>query len=201
MTDMSQTIAPKSDQLNADDLLSAPRTIAITKVSACPGSAEQPIAIFFDGDNGKPYKPCKSMRRLMVTTWGTNGAAYVGRSMTLFRDPAVMFGGVAVGGIRISHMSHIDEPLTVALTASRTSRKPYTVQPLTIAAPKPAGDRVEALLAWLGESTSSEMMRKRRAHKKAADLFMELDPEAREKFTARYDEMLLNMAEREGMGE
>jgi len=34
MTDMSLHIAPKSEQLNADDLIAGPRTITITSVSA-----------------------------------------------------------------------------------------------------------------------------------------------------------------------
>ena len=63
MTDLSKTIDPKSDQLNSDDLIAGPITIRITKVSANLSSPEQPISIFFEGDNGKPYKPCKSMRR------------------------------------------------------------------------------------------------------------------------------------------
>jgi hypothetical protein len=50
--------------------------------------------------------------------------------MTLYLDPSVMFGGIAVGGIRISNLSHIDGPKTIALTASKTSRKPFTVKPL-----------------------------------------------------------------------
>lgn len=128
MTDLTQTIAPKSDQLNADDLIVGPRTIKITNVSLLAG--EQPIAIRFDGDDGKPYKPCKSMRRVLVTIWGSDGTKYVGRSMTLYRDEKVVFGGQEVGGIRISHMSHIDKPVTMALTASKAKRKPYTVAPL-----------------------------------------------------------------------
>jgi hypothetical protein len=132
--DLSPTIVPKSDQLNADDLITGPITI---KVVAVKGSADpqQPVAIHYEGDNGKPYKPCKSMRRLLVAIWGANGGEYVGRSITLHLDPAVMFGGIAVGGIRISHLSHIDGPKTIALTASKTSRKPFTVKPLTVAAP------------------------------------------------------------------
>lgn len=131
MTDLSMTITPKSDQLNADDLIAEPKTIQITKVSANPGSSEQPISVYFEGDNGKPYKPCKSMRRVLVQVWGKNGAGYVGKRMTLFRDPTVQWGGVAVGGIRISHMSDIDAPQVLVLTASRASRKPYTVEPLS----------------------------------------------------------------------
>ena len=130
MTDLSKTIEPKSDQINADDLIAGPKNIKITKVSACPGSAEQPIAIYFEGDNGKPYKPCKSMRRVLVNIWGADGGEYVGRSMTLYRDDKVVFGGLAVGGIRISHVSNIDRDVTLVLTASKASRKPFVVQPL-----------------------------------------------------------------------
>ena len=129
MVDLRQTIAPKSDQLNADDLIGMTRTIKVTGVKLC-GAPDQPIALNFAGDNGKPYKPCKSMRRVLVNVWGPDGNAYAGRSMTLYRDDKVQFGGLEVGGIRISHMSHINAPVTMALTATKAKRKPYTVQPL-----------------------------------------------------------------------
>lgn len=132
MTDLTNTIEAKSDQLGADDLMSGPRNIKITKVSADTGSSEQPIVINFEGDNRKPWKPCKSMRRLLVAIWGANGNEYVGRSVTLYRDPTVKWGGMEVGGIRISHMSHIDKPVTIALTATRGNKRPTTVQPLVI---------------------------------------------------------------------
>jgi len=129
--DMSRTIAPKSDQLNADDLIAGPITIIVREVS---GSSEpqQPVNVHYEGDNGKPYKPCKSMRRIMVRAWGDQAREYVGRSMTLYNDPSVKFGGMAVGGIRISHMSHIDTDMTVALTTSKAQRKPYTVKCLQV---------------------------------------------------------------------
>lgn len=132
MTDLSLTIAPKSDQLNSDDLISGPRTIKITRVSGNEGTPEQPINIFFEGDGGKPYRPCKSMRRVLVHVWGRDGNSYVGRSMTIYRDPEVMFGVKKVGGTRISHMSHIDSDMTMALTATRADRKPFTVKPLKV---------------------------------------------------------------------
>lgn len=140
MTDLSTTIAPKSDQLNSDDLIAGPMTIKITKISANHGSPEQPISVFFEGDGDKPYKPCKSMRRVMVHVWGSDGAKFVGRSMTLYRDSAVKFGGFEVGGIRISHMTDIAKPVTLALTATRANRKPFTVQPLTAAASASAAE-------------------------------------------------------------
>ena len=129
MTNIMATIAPKSDQLNADDLIGRELTIKVARVSLC-GEPDQPVAIHYEGDGGKPYKPCKSMRRVMVHVWGGDGNAYVGRRMTLYRDDKVQFGGMAVGGIRISHMSDIDNAVTMALTATRASRKPFTVKPL-----------------------------------------------------------------------
>ncbi len=120
--DMTNFITPKSVQLNADDLLGGPRTIKVTGVRANEGSAEQPISISFEGDNGKPYKACKSMRRVMVHVWGANASAYIGRSMTVYCDPDVQFGGMKVGGIRISHMSHIDKTQTMALTVTKARR-------------------------------------------------------------------------------
>jgi len=132
MTDISKTITPRSDQLNSDDFVGhGPITIKVTKVSLM-SSREQPIAISYEGDENKPYKPCLSMRRVLVQLWGPDGSAYIGRSMTLYRDEKVKFGGADVGGIRISHLSHIAEPVTLALTASKAVRKPYIVKPLKV---------------------------------------------------------------------
>lgn len=126
--DMTPSLAPKSNQLNSDDLITGPRTITITSVVA--GNAEQPVAVHFDGDQGKPWYPAKSMRRVLVAAWGADASQYVGRSLTLFRDPEVSYGGIKVGGIRISHLSHLDNPLSIALTVTRQKRAPYKVLPL-----------------------------------------------------------------------
>jgi hypothetical protein len=40
----------------------------------------------------------------------------------------VQFGGIKVGGIRISHMSHIDREMEMALTVTKAKRTPYTGQ-------------------------------------------------------------------------
>lgn len=126
--DVSYTIIPKSDQLNADDLLSGPITVKVRAVK--PGTPDQPVMVFFEGDNERPYKPCKSMRRLLVYAWGVDAREWVGRTMTLYNDPEVMWGGVKVGGIRISHLSHIDRDLELALTVSKGKRAPYRVRRL-----------------------------------------------------------------------
>jgi hypothetical protein len=41
-----------------------------------------------------------------------------------------MFGGIAVGGTRISHMSDIERPLDVALLIKRGKSQVYRVKPL-----------------------------------------------------------------------
>ena len=128
--DVSKTITPKSDQLNADDLIAGPITIKITAVEA--GSAEQPVIIHYEGDNGHPYKPGKSMRRVLVTIWGKNGSDYVGRQLVLYRDPTIKFGKDTTGGVRISHATDIPERVEIALTVTRGRRAPFFVDPLVV---------------------------------------------------------------------
>jgi hypothetical protein len=141
-TDMAPVIAPKSDQINADDLIGGPITITIESVSVKPGT-EQPVSIAIDGLS-KVFRPCKSMCRVMVAAWGPDSAVYAGRSLTLYRDPKVKWGGMEVGGIRISAMSHISTAMTMALTETKHSRKPFTVKPLAMAPDiKPAARQTE----------------------------------------------------------
>lgn len=129
MSDMTEIIQPKSDQLNADDLLSGPRRIKITKVDVNPG-VEQPCTVHYEGENGRPYKPCKSMARVMVLVWGADSKAYAGKSMVLYHDPEVKWGGMKVGGIRISHMSDMKSNAPLMLTVTRGKKAPYAVKPL-----------------------------------------------------------------------
>ena len=126
--DLTETIAPKSDQLNADDLVTGPRTFTVEKVTA--GTAEQPVNVHLVELPGRPYKPSKSMRRVLVDAWGKEAAQYAGRRLTLYRDPEVTFGRDKVGGIKISHLSHIEKRRTIALTVTRGKRAPHVVEPL-----------------------------------------------------------------------
>ena len=144
--DMTETIAPKSDQLNADDLIAGPRNVTVEKVT--PGTPEQPVEIHLVEFPGRPFKPSKTVRRILVAAWGPDADAYSGRRMTLYRDATVRFGGSEVGGIRISHLSHIDRRLTLALTTTRGKRAPFVVEPLTDEAAPPAEiANFEALIA------------------------------------------------------
>jgi len=129
--DISSTIISKSEELTADDIMAKPITITITKVSI--NNSDRPVVINFQNDRGKPYKPAKCMRRVLVAAWGADGANYVGKSLTLYRDPTVLWAGVAVGGIRISHMSDIAKKLTLPLSFSKGKKVLFTVEPLKVA--------------------------------------------------------------------
>jgi hypothetical protein len=144
MNDMSSVIVPKSDQINADDLIAGPMTITVTSVSV-RGGQEQPVSVSFEGSK-KVFRPCKSMCRVMVNAWGADANRYAGKSMTLYRDPSVKWGGMDVGGIRISHMSDLQHDMVMALTEKKGSRKPFIVKPLVVqkAAAEPASDRIQA---------------------------------------------------------
>jgi len=131
MSDMTAVIVPKSDQWNADDFIAGPMTFTITDVKVV-GGTEQPVSISIAGSQ-KVYRPCKSMSRVLVAAWGPDAKAYVGRSLTLYRDPTVTWGGMAVGGIRISHMSHIEKDLMLMLTMTKKSRAPHMVKKLIVA--------------------------------------------------------------------
>lgn len=139
--DVTRAIQPKSDQINADDLMSGPRTIKITSVDV-RDTPEQPIVINYDGDNGRPWKPCKSAARCLASIWGSNAAQWVGMSCTIYNDPTVTWAGAAVGGIRVSHMEGIDKPRQLMLTKTRGKKGAVTIQPL-ILEPKSAAPTID----------------------------------------------------------
>lgn len=127
IADLSGTIVPKSDQLNAEQLLSGPMTITIDDVRV-GSSEEQPVTIHYAGENGRPYKPCKTCRKMLIFAWGADGRQWIGRSMTLYNDQLVRFGGAEVGGIRISHLSDIPKDINVSLTATRGKKAAHTIK-------------------------------------------------------------------------
>jgi hypothetical protein len=133
--DLSAVVIPKSDQLNSDDLIGGPRTFTITDVR--PGSDEQPVKISLaEFPDGRPWKPNKTMCRVLMDLWGTESSVYIGRRVTLFREARVRFGPDEVGGVRISHMTDIgDKRRKVIVTVSKGKKGAYTVEPLADDAP------------------------------------------------------------------
>ena len=188
--DIRAAAAPRSDQTNYEDLLGGPRTVRVAEVKA--GSKDQPIEIHYEGGEGKPYKPCKSMLRVLIAAWGDKGADWIGRSMTLYGDHEVVFGGVKIGGIRISHVSHIEQPISVLLSTSRGKRKPYLIHPLTIRE-MPAAKFADVLARMAAAEDESTLLAiAKEINEEASDQQRE---QARAAFRARRAELTTNQEE------
>jgi hypothetical protein len=150
--DLTQSIEPRSDQINADDLIASPVTYTIREVIG--GKAEQPFD-FLLVETDRAYRPSKTMRRVIVNAWGPEAANYAGRRLTLYREPSIKFGGQTVGGIRISHMSHIENRVEVLAQVTRGKREKFVVEPLgdapATAAPAASAPTPSPNTALLGE--------------------------------------------------
>lgn len=135
---MKITAEPRSDQWNADDFIGGPRTFTVASVKV--GTAEQKYDIELTEGGGRWWRPPLTMLRLLIAAWGDEASEWTGRRVTLYRDESIKFGSDAVGGIRISHMSHLpgNKPLSAMLTSTRGRRAKHTVQPLPDAAPAEA---------------------------------------------------------------
>lgn len=147
--DITDTLAPKSDQLDAVDLVGGPQTFTITGVKA-GSSAEQPVEVKL-AEFSRVWRPGKSMRRVLAAAWTPHASEWTGRRVTLFCDPDVRFGGIEVGGIRISHMSHLDGPKKVPLLVSKGKSAMFVVQPLGDAPAQPSlAQRIDAAVERFG---------------------------------------------------
>ena len=137
--DIGDTTAPKSDQQNYDDYAGGiVRTVTIAETRVVGG--EQPVEIHLVEFPGRPYKPNKTMRRVLVAAWGEKSAVYAGRLIELGGDPNVKWGGQPVGGIVIRGLSHIEKPLKIRLAESKGKRTVVEVQPIAAPAPAPQVD-------------------------------------------------------------
>lgn len=123
--DVSGTILAKSDQLNADDLIGG-RDITVQVTGVLKVAGDQPVVVAISGGH-QPWKPCKTMRRVLVAAWGDYASLWVGRWLVLYRDDSVKWSGEAVGGIRIRAMSHIPKRVTLSLAASKGKKVTHTI--------------------------------------------------------------------------
>lgn len=126
--DITNALAPKSDQLDAVDLLgSPPRVFTITDVSE--GNAEQPVQIKL-AEFPRVWRPSKGMLRVLAGCWGKDTKAWHGRQVELYCDLDVTFGPNKVGGIRISRLSHIEKRTSVPMILKRGQGGSWNVEPL-----------------------------------------------------------------------
>lgn len=130
--DLTQALAPKSDQLDFADLEgSAPQVFTITDVSENGSELadQQPVNIRL-AEFPRVWRPSKGMLRVLADSWGKDVNVWIGRKVELYGDPNVYFGKEKRGGTRISRLSHISERKTT-LVNPRGGRGAYwSVDPL-----------------------------------------------------------------------
>lgn len=156
--DISNALIAKSDQLNASDLTGSPRVVSIVEVKQ--GSPEQPVSIVTDAFGDKrPFKPSKTVLRILAEAWGVETAKWVGQRMELFRDPKVRWAGEEVGGIRVKAITDITKPQTSVLLESKGKYAKHVVQPLAASTSGPSPTiAAEDIAAWSEQiaATTSE---------------------------------------------
>lgn len=185
--DVSAAIVAKSDQLNAIDLVG--RDVTVTIVDVKPGPADQPVHIITDQYGpSRPWKPSKTALRDIVQAWGTDSNVWVGRRLTLFNDPEVLWAGQPVGGIRIRAMSHIDKAFEAKHIITRGKTKKVMIQPLGDApvAPSNADDITRALNAI---DTATDVSKLDAIEKHAASLGIDQTPEIQSALIAKRGEL------------
>lgn len=130
--DLSNALAPNSDQLDYADLAgSPPRIFTITEVGANGSELadQQPVNIRL-AEFPRWWRPSKGMLRVLADNWGKDVTVWVGRRVELYGDPDVYFGKEKRGGTRISRLSHISSSKTT-LVNPRGGRNAYwSVKPL-----------------------------------------------------------------------
>ena len=147
MTDIGDTIHASSDQINATDLVGGPITVTIGGVDV-DTKKQQPVDIHLVEIPNRVYRPNKGMRKGLIACWGNKSAEYAGRRLTLYYDPDTMWKGKKVGGIKISHASHISEPVEFSLLVARNP-VPHSIKPLPDApAPPPIPEDVQTLAQY-----------------------------------------------------
>lgn len=158
MADISATLEAKSDQLNATDIFGAEPVIRVRDVQL-KESAEQPIWVYFDGDNNRPWKPSKGMRRILAAAWGRDSDAWIGKSAQLMFEPSVIYAGKEVGGIRVKALSDIPAAgLSCALTISKTKRESYHVPLLKVQSKAYPADKFEGALPAMSKAMAEGKM-------------------------------------------
>src|SRR5450830_784606 len=150
--DITESLAPASDQLDAIELVSAPRTFVVESVSA--GSVDQPVDVHLVGFP-RVWRPSKGMRRVLAAGWGVDASAWSGRSVTLYFDPDVSFGKDRTGGTRVAAMTDLPggKRLSIPLLISRGKSALFTVEPLIESAPTKAKAPTEPTVADVAECT------------------------------------------------
>lgn len=168
---MKLIVQKNTDQLNYEDFLGgAQRIVTIKGVEKGRKEAQYDIAI---EEDARFWRPPATILKLLVLAYGDETDNWVGKRANLFGDPDVKMKGVKVGGIRVSHLSHLDKPLVESLTVTRGQSAVFTIQPLPDSvAPKQAAPHPDAaqILELRGEWATADPERRAAIEAQVAEL-------------------------------
>ena len=184
--DLTQALAPKSDQIDAADLIGSPPqifTIASVSENVSDLADQQPVNIRLE-ETSKFYRPSKGMLRVLADNWGKDVKLWAGRQVELYGEPEVYFGREKRGGTRISRLSHITARKTTLVNPRGGKGGHWSVDPLPTAPTAPPEPTAEEVAACV-EVDQLKAMWKRSG------------PERRAQIEARVD-ALNNEPQREG---
>lgn len=137
--ELQKSIEAKSPQIDADDLVGG-LTLDLTIKAVQRGpSNEQPIQLVLK-ETEKFYRPNKTFRRALIGCFGDDPKDWIGQQLRLARDPDVMWGGVKVGGVVITHAS-IAAPIVLMLSTKRGKKSAVSIDvipPIQKPVPMPA---------------------------------------------------------------
>lgn len=136
--DLAASIEARSEQIDADNLISGPVDVTIKAVTKGP-SNEQPIQIVLQ-ETPLFYRPNKTFRRALIGCFGDDASNWIGMRLRLARDANVMFGGVKVGGTIVTHAS-IKAPVVFMLASKRGKKSAVSIDvipPIQKPVPMPA---------------------------------------------------------------
>lgn len=154
MLDITKSLEANSDQINAVDIIGAPITVQIARVTEYKDD-KQPYAVWLHGHK-KPWIPCKGMRRLIAAVWGTDAGQWVDRWVRLYNEPTATFGNDPVGGIRVSGLSHIDKSFSAvvpdSITVDGKKKKNATYRVEKITPPAPAVMDLKTFQGWMSDA-------------------------------------------------
>ena len=156
--DISLAAQAKSDQLNAIDIIGE-LVITIRQVDFDRNRQQQKLWLYFDGDNGRPWKPSVGMCRMLMEGWGTESDNFMGKSVKIWNNPAVIYAGKAAGGIQILAMSHIQEGgFNKKLLINRTKSETLHIDLLDMARPVYPDEQFNAALPKMAAAMESGKM-------------------------------------------
>ena len=160
MADIRFATQAKSDQLNAVDIQGADIVIRIRDVQV--RQSDQPVSIYFEGDNNKPWKPSKGMLRVLEKAWGYESDKWIGLAAQLKFDPEVKWAGKKVGGIRIAALAGIAKSgLETIVVHNKQQRELVKIAFLDMARPEYPADRFEKVFQAMADMMNHEDETKR----------------------------------------